>query len=595
MSEPKKSAVHGSIPAEVPVDRYRVLARKYRPASFDDVIGQDAMVRTVSNAFDSGRIPQAWIFTGVRGVGKTTTARILARALNYELPDASVSEPKIRMPVMGVHCQAIIESRHPDVLEMDAASHNSVEDVRQINDAIRYAPMSARYKVYILDEVHMLSGAAFNALLKTLEEPPPHAKFIFATTEVRKVPVTVLSRCQRFDLRRVDAAILVKHLEGIAMKETVEVEPAALALIARAAEGSVRDSLSLLDQAIAHAAGPVRDEDVRRMLGLADRVRVVDLFEALMKGDITAALRELRDQYDIGADPAVVLSDLAEFTNFVTRVKVVPPVSDDVSLSEAERTRGRAFAARLSMRVLSRAWQMLLKGIAEVQESGRPVAAAEMVLVRIAYAADLPTPDEVVRSLGEDGGVVSARPQGDGGSAQPQSFATRYEAPRGSPRSSVVISPRPADDPVAQLDEAAAVPTLSIGSFEELITLAADKRDIAVKMALERDVRLVRCEDGQLEIALEASAPKTLVHDLQRKLAGWTGKRWMVVVSKEQGAPTVRARAEAQQAKIERGVQNDPLVQAVLSRFPGAKIVGVTQNSEAGEPVPDDSSDSEDQ
>ena len=592
MSEPEKFAVTRSAPAEASVDRYRVLARKYRPASFDDLIGQDAMVRTISNAFESGRIPQAWILTGVRGVGKTTTARILARALNYQLPDGSVNAPTVRMPIMGLHCQAIIESRHPDVLEMDAASHNSVEDVRQINDAIRYAPMSARYKVYILDEVHMLSGAAFNALLKTLEEPPPHAKFIFATTEIRKVPVTVLSRCQRFDLRRVDAAVLIKHLENIASKEKVETEPAALALIARAAEGSVRDSLSLFDQAVAHAAGPVRAEDVRQMLGLADRVRVVDLFEALMKGDISAALRELRDQYDSGADPAVVLGDLAEFTNFVTRVKVVPAVADDVSLSEAERTRGRAFAAQLSMRVLSRAWQMLLKGIAEVHESGRPVAAAEMVLVRIAYAADLPTPDEVVRSLSEN---VSARPQGSGSPAQPESYAARYEAPRGSPRSAAAVSPRPTDEPIARAEQSAAMPTLAIGSFEELIALAAEKRDIAVKMALERDVRLVRCEDGQLEIALEASATKTLVHDLQRKLAGWTGKRWIVVVSKEQGAPTLRAQAEAQQAEIERGVQRDPLVQAVLSRFPGAKIVGVTQNSEGADAIPDVSSDSEDQ
>jgi DNA polymerase III subunit gamma/tau len=594
MSEPKKSATSGSVPAEPPA--YRVLARKYRPASFEDLIGQDAMVRTISNAFESGRIPQAWILTGVRGVGKTTTARILARALNYELPDGSVKEPTIHMPVTGVHCQAIIESRHPDVLEMDAASHNSVDDVRQINDAIRYAPMSARYKVYILDEVHMLSGAAFNALLKTLEEPPPHAKFIFATTEILKVPVTVLSRCQRFDLRRVDAAVLVKHLEGIAAKEKVEIEPAALALIARAAEGSVRDSLSLLDQAIAHAAGPVRAEDVRQMLGLADRVRVVDLFEALMKGDVAAALRELREQYDIGADPAVVLSDLAEFTHFVTRVKVVPAVSEDVSLSEAERTRGRAFAAQLSMRVLSRAWQMLLKGISEVQASGRPVAAAEMVLVRIAYAADLPTPDEVVRSLSENGGgTVPTHPQGNGGTVQAQSYAPRYEAPRGSPRSSAAVSPRPADDPVARHEEPTATPTLSIATFEELIALAVDKRDITVKMALERDVRLVRCEDGQLEIALESTAPKTFVHDLQRKLTGWTGKRWIVVVSKEQGAPTIRALAEAQQAEIERGVQTDPLVQAVLNRFPGAKIVGVTQNPESGEAAPDVLPDSEDQ
>src|SRR5271169_5903538 len=305
---------------------YRVLARKYRPSTFDDLIGQDAMVRTVSNAFETGRIPQAWILTGVRGVGKTTTARILARALNYELPDGSVAGPTIKMPVLGVHCQAIMESRHLDVIEMDAASHNGVDDVRQINDAIRYAPVSARYKVYILDEVHMLTPQAFNALLKTLEEPPPHAKFIFATTEIRRVPITVLSRCQRFDLRRVDAALLVQHLQNIAAQEKLEAEPAALGLIARAAEGSVRDSLSLFDQAIAHAAGTVRAEDVRQMLGLADRTRVIDLFEALMRADIASALKELRDQYDAGADPAMVLGDLAEFTHFVTRVKIVPAI-----------------------------------------------------------------------------------------------------------------------------------------------------------------------------------------------------------------------------------------------------------------------------
>jgi DNA polymerase-3 subunit gamma/tau len=570
---------------------YRVLARKYRPASFADLIGQDAMVRTISNAFESGRIPQAWILTGVRGVGKTTTARILARALNYELPDGSVTEPTVTMPAMGVHCQAIIESRHIDVLEMDAASHNSVEDVRQINDAIRYAPVSARTKVYILDEVHMLSGAAFNALLKTLEEPPPHAKFIFATTEIRKVPVTVLSRCQRFDLRRVDAALLVKHLEGIAAKEAIEIEPGALALIARAAEGSVRDALSLLDQAIAHAAGKVAAEDVRQMLGLADRVRVVDLFEALMKGDTAAALKELREQYDIGADPAVVLSDLAEFTHFVTRVKVVPAVADDVSLSEAERVRGRAFAAQLSMRVLSRAWQMLLKGVSEVQASGRPVAAAEMVLVRIAYAADLPTPDEVVRAVTEEG-AAPARPQGNGGAsaaATSQSFAPRYDAPRGSPRSSAAVSPRVADDPVAE-SAAEAAPTLAIGTFEQLIALAQEKRDITTKMALERDVRLVRFEDGRLEIAVEPSAAKTLAHDLSRKLALWTGKRWLVVISAEQGSATMRAQSDARKADLERSVENDPLVQAVMKRFPGATIENVTQKAldEGVEPPADD-------
>jgi len=562
---------------------YRVLARKYRPTTFDDLIGQDAMVRTISNAFEAGRIPQAWILTGVRGVGKTTTARILARALNYELTDGSVTGPVIKMPVLGVHCQAIMDSRHMDVIEMDAASHNGVDDMRQINEAVRYAPVSARSKVYILDEVHMVTSQGFNALLKTLEEPPPHAKFIFATTEIRKVPVTVLSRCQRFDLRRVDAAVLVKHLSGIAEKETIKVEPEALALIARASEGSVRDSLSLLDQAIAHAAGPVRAEDVRQMLGLADRARTIDLFEAVMKGDAAAALKELREQYDTGADPAVALADLAEFTHFVTRLKVVPAVADDVSIAEVERTRGRVFAERLSLRVLSRAWQMLLKGIAEVEAASRPLAAAEMVLVRIAYAADLPTPDEVIRSLaGGEGGS-----QGQGSVSAPSGglSARRIDAPRAeAPRSDALrMPPRSSLAPAAQpAAPSAESQVLVVNRFEEMIALAAQKRDLGIKAALERDVRLVRCEDGRLEIKLEKSAANTLVNDLARKLSLWTNRRWMVVVSAEEGRPTVKAQAEARQAELKTGVQADPLVQAVLARFPGAEIVGVRQ---AEEPV----------
>jgi DNA polymerase-3 subunit gamma/tau len=559
---------------------YRVLARKYRPSDFDDLIGQDATVRTVSNAFETGRIPQAWILSGVRGVGKTTTARILARALNYELPDGSVKAPTISMPTLGVHCQAIMESRHLDVIEMDAASHNSVDDVRQINDAIRYAPVNARFKVYILDEVHMLSTAAFNALLKTLEEPPPHAKFIFATTEIRDVPVTVLSRCQRFDLRRVDAAALVKHLGGIADKENIGAEPEALALIARAAEGSVRDALSLLDQAIAHAAGTVRAQDVRGMLGLADRTRVLDLFEALLKGDVVSALKELREQYDIGADPSVVLTDLAEFTHFVTRIKVVPAVADDISLGEAERTRGRAMAAALSMRVLSRTWQMLLKGIDEVKAAGRPLAAAEMVLVRIAYAADLPTPDEAIRAL-DSGGAASSRSQGNGGgasagsvSAAPSAQAPRFDATRGSPRAMAA----PAAQPSAVVQN---TPTAVISNFAELVALAAERRDIQMKLSLERDVHLVRCENGTLEIALEQTAPKTLINDLSRKLQQWTGHPWMVVISRDAGAPTLKSEADARKAELEVGVRADPLVKAVLERFPGAEIVGVRGQQDA--------------
>jgi DNA polymerase III subunit gamma/tau len=563
---------------------YRVLARKYRPATFDDLIGQDAMVRTVSNAFETDRVPQAWILTGVRGVGKTTTARILARALNYELPDGSITSPTIKMPVLGVHCQAIMESRHIDVIEMDAASHNGVDDVRQINEAIRYAPVSARYKVYILDEVHMLSTAAFNALLKTLEEPPPHAKFVFATTEIRKVPITILSRCQRFDLRRVDAGSLVAHLQRIAGQEAIEVEPEAFALIARAAEGSVRDALSLLDQAIAHAAGPVCADHVRQMLGLADRARVIDLFEALMRGDIAAALAELRAQYDIGADPAVVLTDLAEFTNFVTRIKIVPAVADDPALIEVERVRGRALAEKLSMRVLSRTWQMLLKGIAEVGTVDRTLAAAEMVLVRIAYSADLPTPDEVIRSLESSGtnprasspaAAVTAAAPGPVAAA-PRFDAPRIETSRGAPRAALA----PSADPMARLAEPEpSPPALVIGRFEDLIALAAQKRDLGVKFALERDVRLVRCEDGRLEIGLEPSAAKTLVNDLARKFSQWTNRRWMVAVSAEAGQPTVKSQNETRQAELKVGVRADPLVQAVLARFPGAEVVDVRKTA----------------
>jgi DNA polymerase-3 subunit gamma/tau len=583
---------------------YRVLARKYRPSSFEDLIGQDAVVRTVSNAFETGRIPQAWILTGVRGVGKTTTARILARALNYELPDGSVKGPTIHMPVPGVHCQAIMESRHMDVLEMDAASHTGVDDVRQINDSVRYAPASARYKVYIIDEVHMLSTAAFNAFLKTLEEPPEHAKFVFATTEIRKVPVTVLSRCQRFDLRRVEADVLMKHLSNIASKENVEVEPEALGIIARAAEGSVRDSLSLFDQAIAHAAGVVRADAVRQMLGLADRTRVIDLFDSLARGDIASAFKEFREQYDTGADPIVVLSDLAEFVNFVTRVKIVPATADNVAFGETERLRARDFASKLSMRVLSRMWQMLLKGITEVQAATRPAAAAEMVLVRIAYVADMPTPDEAIRMLDQNGGtspVVTA--SGAPRSAPAPGVFSMQSSPvraSSSPRAGAETSARP--QMIAATPDAQSAPAaLRIATFPELVALAGEKRDLLTKAALEADVRLVRIEDGRLEVTLERSAARTLINDLSRKLEQWTGRRWTVIVSNEPGQPTLRSQNEEQKNQRERAAESDPRVKEVLARFPGAKVVEVRKlapeppESDASGEEPAESSDSDDQ
>ncbi|UZF91348.1 DNA polymerase III subunit gamma/tau [Bosea sp. NBC_00550] len=548
---------------------YRVLARKYRPAHFGDLIGQDAMVRTLTNAFAAGRIPQAWMLTGVRGVGKTTTARILARALNYQTPEGG-GAPTTDLREFGVHCREIIEGRHIDVMEIDAASNNGVENVRQINDAVRYAPVSARYKVYIIDEVHMLSTGAFNAFLKTLEEPPPHARFIFATTEIRKVPVTVLSRCQRFDLRRVEADVLVDHLAGICKAESVDAEQEALAAVARAAEGSVRDSLSILDQAIAHAAGRITLDDIRSMLGLADRARVIDLFEAVMKGDIAAALGELRAQYDAGADPVVVLNDLAEFTHLVTRLKLVPEAVKDNSLAQAERVRGGDFAQRLSLRVLARTWQMLLKGISEVKQADRPVMAAEMVLVRLAHAADLPTPDEALKLLRDRSGAIPpGNGNGHGGGAPRPPSGGGNTALAARP---ILASANPAPAPVAR---PVAAPAAIVASLEDVIALASQHRDITLKLALERDIRPVRFEAGRIEFSLAEGASRTLAQDLSRRLKEWTGQTWMVAVVNEEGGATLREQAAAAKGRRESDAAAHPSVKAVLERFPGARIIDV--------------------
>jgi len=562
---------------------YRVLARKYRPRTFDDLIGQDAMVRTLSNAFDSGRIPQAWILTGVRGVGKTTTARILARGLNYLLPDGS-GGPTIHMPVEGVHCRAIMESRHVDVMEMDAASHTGIDDVKQLTDGVRYAPASARYKVYIIDEVHMLSDKAFNAFLKTLEEPPPHAKFVFATTEIRKVPVTILSRCQRFDLRRVEAGVLVNHLRKICSTEAVTIDDEALALVARAAEGSVRDSLSLLDQAIAHGAGHVDAETVRTMLGLADRARVIDLFECIMKGDIAAALAEFKTQYDLGADPRTIISDLAEFTHFVTRMKIVPDTARDSGVTEVERTRGTAFTS-LPMRVLSRAWQMLLKGLVEIGEAPKPATAAEMLLIRLAYAADLPTPDDAIKQLLQNGAASSQAPTtgpgtGGGGARMSGGSAALSIATRAEP------GPRPEPSSAPQANA-----MMRIERFEDLVALAAEKRDIALKTALERDVRLVRFEDGKIEFATEANASPRLAAELGQKLHEWTGRRWVIAVASTGGEKSLREQANDAHASKLDDVRAHPVIEAAFRHFPGAEIIGIHDVTAAGNEADDGGED----
>ncbi|MBZ9671254.1 DNA polymerase III subunit gamma/tau [Mesorhizobium sp. ES1-3] len=589
---------------------YRVLARKYRPSNFSELVGQEPMVRTLTNAFATGRIAQAWMLTGVRGVGKTTTARILARALNYKT--ATVDQPSVDLAVLGEHCQAIMEGRHVDVIEMDAASHTGIDDIRDIIERVRYAPVSARYKVYIIDEVHMLSTQAFNGLLKTLEEPPPHVKFIFATTEIRKVPITVLSRCQRFDLRRIDAGALVAHLSSIAGKEGISVDDDALAMIARAAEGSARDSLSILDQAIAHGAGSVSAEAVRAMLGLADRARIVDLFEHVMKGDVAAALGEFRAQYDTGADPAAVLTDLAEFNHLVTRLRFVPSAMDDASLSQDERQRGADFARALSVRVLSRTWQMLLKGIPEVQSSNRPVSAAEMVLIRLAHAADLPTLDEALRSLENGASATGAAPRPNGAPVNPGNGGTgghgastvaQARMPGGSGGAQtmrlVEATPAPAAfvAPPQPAPETQAVP---LKSLADIVALADAQRDIAFKVLVKRCIRLVRIEPGRIDVSLTDDAPKMLLNELTMKLRAWTGRSWLVSLSKEEGGQTL---AEMESTKRENAfldARNDPTVAAILARFPGAKIIDVripdtpdAETSEAEMPVEPPADDDE--
>src|SRR6202453_1028074 len=441
-----------ALPEPVHATPYRVLARKYRPTTFDDLIGQEAMVRTLRNAFAAGRVAHAFMLTGVRGVGKTTTARIIARALNCIGPDGAAKTPTIHPCGVCDPCVAIAESRHVDVQEMDAASRTGIDDIREIIEGVRYAPASARYKVYIVDEVHMLSKQAFNGLLKTLEEPPPHVKFIFATTEIRKVPVTVLSRCQRFDLRRIETDELVKHLAAIAAKEHVAIELAALASIARAAEGSVRDALSLLDQAIAHGeGGEITAENVRAMLGLVDRGRVLDLFEKVMGGRIAEALNELSELYDRGADPLAVMQDLLETTHFLTRVKVAPGAEGFFDGGSGEAKRATEIASKLSVPALTRAWQILLKGLFEVRDATRPIAAAEMALIRLAYAADLPPTDKLVKDLMDsDGGAPRAT----------SSSAPSPSAPRASLSSGNTVTARAALAPQAMAENAPTLRTL---------------------------------------------------------------------------------------------------------------------------------------
>ncbi|WP_075995418.1 DNA polymerase III subunit gamma/tau [Salaquimonas pukyongi] len=597
---------------------YRVLARKYRPQRFDDLIGQEPMVRTLSNAFSSGRIAQAYMLTGVRGVGKTTTARILARALNYKTD--SVDQPDISLEAEGEHCRAIIEGRHVDVIEMDAASHTGIDDIREIIESVQYAPALARYKVYIIDEVHMLSRSAFNGLLKTLEEPPSHLKFIFATTEIRKVPITVLSRCQRFDLRRIEAGDMVAHLQKITGAENAEAEGEALGMIARASEGSVRDALSILDQAIAHADGKVTADGIRSMLGLADRARVIDLFEHVMSGNIAAALTEMKSQYDVGADPYVVLTDLADFIHYVTRLKYAGSADgaalagNSAAFSEAERVRGKEFAGKLSVRVLGRAWQILLKGLAEVRASERALAAADMVLVRLTHAVDLPSHEELVRMASEGGKSDAPQPAASAGGGEvpsggpgaavsatsetrhgpnlappanaPIAFAPREEKPaQHTPQPG--RSGKTAADPQPRPEfREAGEPPLVLDGFEQLVFLAEDKRDIRVKLFLRRNVRLVAFKSGTLEFNLVGDPPHEILQHVKERLERWTRLRWNFIISDKEGLPTLEEIELAEKSSQIEKARSHPTVRAVLEAFEGARIVDVRIRETADEGLP---------
>ncbi len=605
----------GTAPSAKPeASAYRVLARKYRPTTFAEVIGQDALVRTLTNAIASGRLAHAFMLTGVRGVGKTTTARIIARALNCIGPDGK-GGPTPSPCGQCEPCRAIAADRHVDVLEMDAASRTGVDDMREVIDGVRYRPTSARYKIYIIDEVHMLSRHAFNALLKTLEEPPEHTKFVFATTEIRKVPVTVLSRCQRFDLRRVDMELLAEHFGKIARQEGADITDTALMLIARAADGSVRDGLSLLDQAISTDGSRVDEDDIRRMLGLVDRTRTFDLFDAVMRGHIADALDQLTAQHADGADPVLVLDDLLELTHWLTRIKVAPQAAELPGTPEAERVRGRAMAGGLSMAVLTRAWQMLLKGLEEVRQAPSALQAAEMVLIRLGYAADLPAPGTLVKALRESNVSTTATPRvpvlSGATTGKPTASQVSSLLPGGAgARTAVATAMRPEESPLAQAapihataadpvsqpepapwDDDGDATSHDPATFTAVIDLADALREVRLYANLRNNVHLVHFEPGRIEFRPADTAPADLAHTLSRFLNANTGRRWVVTVSRDAGAPTVQQQAEADAEAAKAKAATHPLVRSVMETFPGASIAAVRSLAPPPEKLDGDAED----
>jgi DNA polymerase-3 subunit gamma/tau len=573
-------------PVAAPAAAYQVLARKYRPRTFEDLIGQEAMVRTLTNAFAADRIAHAFMLTGVRGVGKTTTARLLARALNFE--SDTVHRPTVDLTVDGRHCASIIGGRHMDVLELDAATRTKVDDMRELLEGVRYAPVEARYKVYIIDEVHMLSTAAFNALLKTLEEPPSHAKFIFATTEIRKVPVTILSRCQRFDLRRVEPEVLVKHLERIAAREGAVVDADGLALIARAAEGSVRDGLSLLDQAIVQTerGQPVAGEVVRDMLGLADRGQTIALFESVMTGKAAEALAGYRTLYGFGADPAQVVGDLLEHAHAASVGKTLG--RDALSLPNAQAQRLTALGAQASAAGLARMWQMLLKAYDEVRRAPDPSAAVEMALIRLCYAASLPGPEEALKAL-QSG---AASPSGPAPSPPPPPSGGPSASGGAGPLRAVSGGPAVAQAGVRPLPQAAQRTVLQ--TFDDVLQLIDSKRDVTLKLDVERYVRLVDFKPGVIAFEPGPGAPANLPQRLSGKLKEWTGQPWMMDIQTG-GQETGYERDRREESDVRAAIEIDPFVAAVRDAFPGAEIIGIrplaAPQAVAGEAGPGDDAD----
>ncbi|WP_341365350.1 DNA polymerase III subunit gamma/tau [Thalassospira sp. SN3W] len=558
---------------EAPKSEYQVLARKYRPKTFDELIGHGPMVKTLSNALESGRLAHAFVLTGVRGIGKTTTARIIARALNCIGPDGK-GNATIEPCGVCEHCRAIAEDRHVDVLEMDAASRTGVDDIRELIEGVRYRPTSARYKIYIIDEVHMLSKSAFNALLKTLEEPPEHVKFIFATTEIRKIPITVLSRCQRFDLRRVQTDELAAHYKRIATLEHADIEDEALALIARAADGSVRDGMSLLDQAISHGAGKVTTQQVRDMLGLSDRSRIFDLFDRTMKGEINEALELLGAQYALGGDPAVMLQDMLDLTHWLTRVKLSPEAANDPGVSQIERDRGKEIAAKLAMPQLTRAWQMLLKGLEETRIAPSPIQAAEMILIRLAYAAEMPPPGDLIKKLRNDLNKSGNAPQGGGGSNGGGGPGPRMQVVNGGGAAVAHARPDPLGEPEQAPQQVYAKLPETFAEVAEL--LSKERETTALAIQLKNYMHLVKYEPGRIEFRPARGARADLSSQLIKTLNNLTGHRWLVSVSeREEGAPTLKEQEleELEQRKADASL--DPLVKAILDGLPKAKIVAV--------------------